>query len=164
RDGSVTAHAVSMGAEVWRYRLPKKVVAGLPWDADWVFLKGKEVVRLSQGDKLCWRTPVKEVRWFNRGGLLGGRKEVLLPSQGKQAKQQNAVYPEPQGKQSKKMLTGEQARKALFKMVLSLRRNKLLQDEVKVLTSQPIKNVHKTIIRIGRWYCDLRQLSFSIGF
>src|SRR5262249_46793051 len=79
-------------------------------------------------------------------------------------KGKEAVYPEPQGKQSKKMLTGEQARKALFKMVLSLRRNKLLQDELKVLKSQPIKNVHKTIIRIGRWYCDLRQLSFSIGF
>jgi outer membrane protein assembly factor BamB len=70
RDSCVTARAVSTGAEVWKYRLPKGVVAGFPWGEDWVFLQGEEVVRLSPGGKPCWRTEVKELAWFSGGGLL----------------------------------------------------------------------------------------------
>jgi outer membrane protein assembly factor BamB len=69
RKGWVIGRAVLTGAEVLKVRLPKGVVAGLPQGDDWVYLSGKDVVRLAPGHKPRWRTPLGERGGFGAGGL-----------------------------------------------------------------------------------------------
>jgi outer membrane protein assembly factor BamB len=55
----LTGRTVLTGAEVFRFRLPAEVVAGLPQGEDHVFLKEREVVRLSPGGKPRWTTALE---------------------------------------------------------------------------------------------------------